>query len=318
MPGGCVGGRLGLVRGFHTPAPPWDICAKSKEMIVTGWMGIAAFGLSVALAGPGLAEVPRVMTDIPPVQALVAQVMGDLGTPGLFLQFGGDEHGLQLRPSQMRDLGAADLVIWVGPELTPGLGAALEGAGVAGLALLDDPATARMDYPGGGVNPHAWLDPRVAMTWAGLIEQRLRQLDPEHAAIYEANRVAAELRIAGLARELETRLAPVAERPWIGGHDAYGYFARAFHLTYMGGLAEGDEAPPGAARLSDLAALAEAGGIVCAFPEAGQDPALLAALGPVRLGGPLDPAGSRVVPGKDAYDLALQGMAASLVACLGR
>ena len=30
-------------------------------------------------ASPALAEVPRVVTDIPPVHALVAQVMGDLG-----------------------------------------------------------------------------------------------------------------------------------------------------------------------------------------------------------------------------------------------
>ena len=32
-----------------------------------------------------MAEVPQVVTDIPPVQALVAQVMGDLGSPVLLL-----------------------------------------------------------------------------------------------------------------------------------------------------------------------------------------------------------------------------------------
>ena len=40
---------------------------------------------SLALATPLQAEVPRVVTDIPPVHALVAQVMGDLGTPELLL-----------------------------------------------------------------------------------------------------------------------------------------------------------------------------------------------------------------------------------------
>ena len=37
------------------------------------------------LVTPAAAEVPRVITDIPPVQALVAQVMGDLGAPVLLL-----------------------------------------------------------------------------------------------------------------------------------------------------------------------------------------------------------------------------------------
>ena len=33
-----------------------------------------------------LADVPRVITDIPPVYGLVAQVMGDLGAPVLLLE----------------------------------------------------------------------------------------------------------------------------------------------------------------------------------------------------------------------------------------
>ena len=40
--------------------------------------------ISLALASLptlALAEVPKVVTDIPPVHALVSQVMGDLGTP---------------------------------------------------------------------------------------------------------------------------------------------------------------------------------------------------------------------------------------------
>ncbi|MDK2776005.1 MAG: zinc ABC transporter substrate-binding protein, partial [Tabrizicola sp.] len=51
-------------------------------------------------ATPALAEVPRVVTDIPPVHALVAQVMGELGQPELLLAKGADEHDFQLKPSQ--------------------------------------------------------------------------------------------------------------------------------------------------------------------------------------------------------------------------
>lgn len=271
---------------------------------------IALFPLSAG------AEVPRIVTDIPPVQALVAEVMGDLATPGLLLDKGGDEHELQLRPSQRRDLAAADLVIWVGPDLTPGLADAVAAVGVASLPLLDDPATARLDYADGGVNPHAWLDPQVASAWAGVIAERLAGLDPDNAATYAAQAAQVQARLQARAQALRDQLLPVAGRPWIGSHDAYGYFARAFGLAYLGGLAAGDEAPPGAARLSEVKALAEAGGIACAVPQVGRDPGLLVALGPVRIGPPLDPAGALQDPGPDALDRTLQAMADALTACL--
>lgn len=272
--------------------------------------------LTALLPLSAAAKVPHVVTDIPPVAALVAQVMGDLGAPAMLLDKGGDEHDMQLRPSQLRDLSAADLVVWVGPDLTPGLATALASTGAPALALLDDPATARMDYAGGGVNPHAWLDPQVAAAWTGLIAARLSAMDPDHAATYAANAAAADRRLAALRDELAQQLAPVASRPWLGWHDAYAYFARAFPLAYLGGLSEGDEAPPGAARLAEVKALAAAGGIACAFPEAQHDPGLIAALGPVALGAPLDPVGSMQDAGPDAYDATLRAIADSLRACL--
>jgi len=272
--------------------------------------------LLTVLTFPATAEVPRVMTDIPPVQALAAQVMGTLGTPGMFLDKGGDEHDLQLRPSQMRALAGAGLVIWVGQELTPGLADALSAAGVEALALLDQPATRRIDYAGGGVNPHAWLDPVNAKVWTGLIAERLAALDPGNAAIYRANAVGAIEGLDALDTQIAAGLAPLAGKPFLGWHDAYAYFAKAYQLSYLGGLSEGDAAPPGAARLSEVAALAAKGGVACAFPEAQHDPAMIAALGPVKLGAALDPVGSLQDPGPDAYARLMQALAKGLTDCL--
>lgn len=272
--------------------------------------------LLTVLAFPAMAEVPNVMTDIPPVQALTAQVMGRLGTPGMFLDKGGDEHDLQLRPSQMRALSGAGLVVWVGQELTPGLADALAASGVKALALLDQPATRRMDYTSGGVNPHAWLDPVNAKVWTGLIAEKLAALDPEHAAIYRANAVAAIQGVDVMTAQIATELAPVAGKPFLGWHDAYAYFAKALQLSYLGGLSEGDEAPPGAARVSEVAALVAKGGVACAFPEAQHDPAMIAALGPVKLGAALDPVGSMQDPGPEAYARLMQALAKGLTDCL--
>ena len=74
------------------------------------------FGL---LAGTALAEVPRVAVDIAPVHSLVARVMAGVGEPGLIVQPGASPHEYNLRPSEAALLQDADIVVWVGPDLTP-------------------------------------------------------------------------------------------------------------------------------------------------------------------------------------------------------
>lgn len=65
------------------------------------------------------ADVPRVATDIAPVHSLVAQVMAGVGTPALIIEPGATPHEYSLRPSEAAALQHAELVFWIGPDLTP-------------------------------------------------------------------------------------------------------------------------------------------------------------------------------------------------------
>ena len=99
------------------------------------------------LAQAAAADVPKVIADIPPVQSLVAQVMGELAVPGLLIEPGADAHSFQMRPSQMGALAEADLVFWVGHEMTPWLERALDAKSVGkAIALLDAPGTFVRSY----------------------------------------------------------------------------------------------------------------------------------------------------------------------------
>lgn len=299
----------------------------------------------LATATPALAEVPSVVTDIPPVHALVAQVMGDLGQPELLLARGADEHDFQLKPSQAGAVADADLVVWIGPDLTPWLDSALDSRaeGAAALALLDAEGTARRAYgaakaddhghgdePGdaeehdghdhGSEDPHAWLDPGNAQVWLGLIAAELGRLDPGNAAAYSANAAKAGDGIAALDADLAALLAPVKDKRLVTFHDAYGYFADHYGLTLAGSIALGDASSPGAARLSELRGELEAGDIICLFPEVQHDPALAEQLAEgtsVRIGGALDPVGSSLEPGPGAYAALLTGIAQAIAGCAG-
>ncbi len=78
--------------------------------------------LSVSAAlmgGTAMAEVPNVAVDIAPIHSLVARVMDGVGSPDLIVQSGASPHEYNLRPSQAQALQDADLVFWIGEDLTP-------------------------------------------------------------------------------------------------------------------------------------------------------------------------------------------------------
>ncbi|WP_212524252.1 zinc ABC transporter substrate-binding protein [Actibacterium sp. MT2.3-13A] len=297
--------------------------------------------LSAALlATPALGEVPRVMTDLPAVHSLAAQVMGDLGTPGILLDKGSDAHHFQLKPSQARALSRAGLVIWVGPEMTPWLDRAIAGVGLSGavLELIELEGTHRQGFGGGqagvagdadhadadghdheGLDPHAWLTPENGRAWLTAIAEELSRLDPDNAATYAANAAAAIAALDETEARIRTTLAPVGDAPVVVFHDAYGYFAGHFGVNIAGTIAFGDAAAPGARHLAEIRAVLERTGAVCVFPEAQHDPAYVETLVEgtgVRVGAPLDPSGSALDYGPGLYSALLSGLAASIAKCV--
>ena len=99
-------------------------------------------------AAPALAA-PQVVTDLVPTGALVQEVMGDLAEVRVLLPQGASAHHYQMRPSDAQALQGADVVIWMGPELTPWLSRASETlSGATQLRLLEVEGVALRDYAG--------------------------------------------------------------------------------------------------------------------------------------------------------------------------
>jgi zinc transport system substrate-binding protein len=306
-----------------------------------------SFTLATAFAAltlaPARAEVPSVVTDLPPIQSLVGLVMGDLGTPLVLLEPGARPHSFALRPSQAAAIADAGLIVWTGPDLAPWLDRILDSGDATApmLALLTAEGTHRQPFALGGqdddheaghdsaeddhhadqsgMDPHAWLDPDNASLWLGLIADELAKLDPANAATYAANATRARSDIAALDATLAATLAPAKGKPIIVFHDAYGYFAAHYGLTLAGSVALGDATSPGAAHLSDLRAGIEAGTPVCIFPEAQFHPALVTQMADgtdIRVGGPLDPEGSTLPPGPGLYAALMTNLADTIASCL--
>ncbi|MFM2354593.1 MAG: zinc transporter, periplasmic zinc-binding protein ZnuA [Pseudomonadota bacterium] len=294
-------------------------------------MRLASFVL-LSLTTPALAEVPVVVTDIPPVHSLVAQVMGDLGAPVLLMDQGADAHDYQMRPSQAAALNDAALLVWIGPEMTPWLDRVVQG-GIAGrsVALLDAAGTHVRDFAGGGghddhadaghshdgADPHAWLDPGNATLWLDVIAVELAAADPENAAAYAGNAAAGKAAVTAAEAQARARLAPVADRQLVVFHDAYGYFFDHFGLAAPLAVAEGDAADPGAARLAEIRG--DLSDTTCIFPEAQHDPKLIETLagdtGAI-VGASLDPEGRDLPPGPALYGELILSLATTIGDCV--
>ena len=286
-------------------------------------MSLAALWL---LAGTALAQVPRVVTDIPALHSLVAQVMGDLGAPVLLVDGASDPHHVQLRPSQARALARADVVFWIGADLTPWLAQSLGSLAPDArlITMLDIPQTRllgfdqRVAIAERVVDPHAWLDPENAAVWLTAIAEELSRQNPENRPTYLANATAARQDLAALISDSRAQLAPATDVPIIVAHDAYGYFAKRFGLAIAGVLSDGDAARPGAAHLRDIRALLASGDIACAFGEENVNPALLATL-VAGTGVPtaqLNPTGAGMAPGAELYGTMMRALASDIAACI--
>lgn len=97
------------------------------------------------------------------------------------------------------------------------------------------PANGHQQGAGGGLDPHAWQDVAQVKTYVANIRDALIAADPEGSAAYTS-------RAAAYLRELETLDADIRQlvgaipknaRRLITTHDAFGYFSRAYGVTFI-------------------------------------------------------------------------------------
>lgn len=179
--------------------------------------------LALALAAPGLAQAALdVAATSSSMGALVREIAGGHADLTILAPPDRDLHYLQARPSMIRDLRGADLVVAVGaelevgwlpvaidqaanPALQPGRLGYFEAAAQVDLLDAGEPADrARGDvHPTG--NPHVNLDPVRMARVARALAERLAELDPAHASEYRA-------RAEAFAADVEARLPDWKQR----------------------------------------------------------------------------------------------------------
>ncbi len=259
------------------------------------------------LLSTSLQAAPNVVVSIAPVHSLVAGVMEGVGVPQLLISARQSPHNHALRPSAVKHIYDADLIIWIGADYETTLANVIMQASAHGLTKSLSRSHALKTYPlrtgnlwesahkhhsedgnkavhgaaehqarhqekplsyhQRGVDPHFWLSTANAKIMVNLFRLWLVAIDAEHSDIYQANAERLISKINRLQNRLQQQLIPIATQPYLVFHDAYQYFEKEFNLNPIGSIILNPETPAGVKRIQTFRKMIAANGIKCLFSE---------------------------------------------------
>ncbi|MCF5848328.1 zinc ABC transporter substrate-binding protein ZnuA [Aeromonas veronii] len=308
---------------------------------------IALFTALLAVSLP--ARAIEVLTTIKPLGFIAAAITDGVSEPKVLLPTGASPHDFSLRPSDIRSINSAGLVVWVGPELEGFMAKplanhphALALTQVEGMPLFnyatqdshdshdhDDHDHAahehgNHDHDEGheghhheGVDPHIWLGPTQAKVIAKAIASELGKLDPANQARYDANLAAFDAKVDAKDKVIAGQMKAVNEKGYFVFHEAYGYWERHYGMSSKGHFTVSPERRPGAKTLVDIRKALEEKQASCIYAEPQFSPAVIESV--ARNTGAkvllLDEVGEQVPLGSDGYPQFMQQLADAFAQC---
>lgn len=299
---------------------------------------------SLALAAaPITAAQAALVASVKPLGFIAAAIADGVTPVEVLLPDGASEHDYSLRPSDLKRLRGADLVVWVGPEMEafmPKAVAQLPAQKSLQLAALptvkplllrggdddehtqeeggDGTAEAAHHHHHGEYNMHLWMSPDIARQSAVAIHEKLLELMPQSRDKLDANLRHFEAELASADTQIGTQLAPVKGKGYFVFHDAYTYFEKHFGLTPTGHFTVNPEIQPGAQRLHQIRTQLVEQKAVCVFAEPQFRPAVIDAVarGTKVRSGTLDPLGTNITVSQDSYVKFLSQLSSQYASCL--
>jgi ABC-type Zn uptake system ZnuABC Zn-binding protein ZnuA len=202
---------------------------------------------------------------------------GDRAEVAGLLSPNADPHEYEVRPSDVKALIGAKLVVRSGGELDHWLDGAIDSSGTdAKLLTLGDHVALRGD------DPHWWQDPRNVIAAVAALRDALVTADPGGAAGYRRRAAAYTAQLQRLDSAVAACIAkvPAAQRTLVTTHDALGYYARRYGIRVVGAVipALTTAAQPSAGEITALVATIRREHVRAVFAESSVNPKVEAAI----------------------------------------
>jgi len=187
---------------------------------------------------PAAAPVLKVVATFSVLADIAREVGGPAVEVSALVGPNADAHVFEPTPSDVRRVAGADLIITNGLRFEGWIDRLIAASGYRGPIVVASRGVA-MRQLSGGADPHAWQDLANGMRYADNIRAALvavlRTKSPARVAEVEARAATYQQRIAALDRDTRARFAalPAERRRVITSHDAFGYFAAAYGITFI-------------------------------------------------------------------------------------
>jgi zinc/manganese transport system substrate-binding protein len=212
---------------------------------------LAAFTLSFPMASWAEEPIPVVAT-FSILGDMVERIGGEHIALTTLVGPDGDSHVYQPTPKAARSVAESDVLFLNGLDFEGWLERLAEAASFDGAMVVatngvvpiafddhDDHDDEKHDdhagHDHGAFDPHAWQSLENAVIYANNIAAGLAQADPENAGDYYANRAAFVAEVEMLSADIEAMMKslPADKRTVVTPHDAFGYFAATYDLTFV-------------------------------------------------------------------------------------
>ena len=231
-----------------------------------------AFILMVTMANPSWANSSgakvNVVASFSILGDMVAEVAGDKANVTTIVGPDADAHLYQPNTGDAVAVTEADLVIVNGMGFETWSAELIKTSGTkATIAVATDGITPLLVE--GEVDPHAWNSLTNGIIYVNNIEAALSAASPQDAAYFKANADAYRAQMMVLHDRALADIAtlPEGKRIVVTAHDAFGYLANAYGLTFLAPQGIDTEAEPSAKELAELIAFLNEQGAGALFVE---------------------------------------------------
>jgi zinc/manganese transport system substrate-binding protein len=227
--------------------------------------------------GGGGGGRPVVVATTTQVGDFAHAIGGDRVEVRTLLRANADPHEYEPRPSDVRTVSEADLVLRSGGDVDDWLGGVLRSAGghAPSLTLIDRVPQQRLD---GKLDPHWWQNPRDVALTVPAVRDALTRVDPGGRAEFRRRAADYSRRLAALDSGIARCVAsvPPAQRKIVTTHDALGYFAKRYGVSVVGALIPSlsTQAQPSARDIQRLVGQIRREHVKAIFPESSINPKL--------------------------------------------
>ncbi|MUK02187.1 metal ABC transporter substrate-binding protein [Vibrio cholerae] len=183
---------------------------------------------TVADAGGDSDGRPLVLTTFSVIADLADTVGGGHVRIESITKVGAEIHGYEPTPSDLVRAQDADLILKNGLGLERWFERFLQSVDAPHAVLSEgvEPVAIRSGDYTGRANPHAWMSPLAAQTYVDNTVRALSDLDPEHAADFEANGKRLKEDLAVLLTDFRADLAGIGSKALVTCEGAFSYLAR--------------------------------------------------------------------------------------------